>query len=536
MRFSAYDDERIYGLGQHRHGLLDQKGCVIELAHTNCEIAIPFFMSSRGYGLLWNNPAVGRIELGANGTRWVANSSKQIDYLIFTGDSFFDLSERYADATGHAPMLPGFAAGFWQSKARYKTQEETLAIAREYKKRELPLSVLVIDFFHWTAMGNWKFDTEYWPDVSAMIRELDGMGVQVMVSIWPAVNPNSENFIEMRDRGMLLQTERGVPVFFSFKDDRRMGLEYFHYYDPTNPEARKFIWNKVRDGYYKHGIKIWWLDACEPEMYPFDIDNVRFHIGSGSEVGCLYPINHQRGFYEGMKSEGEEEIICLSRSAWAGSQRYAAAVWSGDIVSTFESLRAQVRAGLNIGLSGIPWWTTDIGGFLYGKTEDPYFRELIVRWFQYGMFCPLFRLHGCREPWVDTSGQPNEVWSFGEEAYEIIKGYLFMRERLRPYIMEQMRVAHDKGIPPMRPLFYEFPDDPGCANIDDEYMFGPDILVVPIVFNGMRNCDLYLPAGASWTDAWTGKKYEGGNTINTFAPLERIPLYLRDGAQLPILA
>ena len=533
-RFNAYDDERIYGLGQHRHGYLNQKGCVIELAQHNCEIAIPFMISSRGYGFLWNNPAIGRVELGANGTRWVAEASRQIDYYITAGDSYSDITERYADATGHAPMMPQWATGFWQSKLRYRTQDELLSVAREYKRRGLPLSVIIIDFFHWTAMGNWKFDPEYWPDPSAMVRELDEMSVKLMVSIWPTVNRNSENYNEMNERGMLLGSERGIPVFIPFKDGTRLGTEYMHFYDPTNPEARKFIWDKVKDGYFKHGIKIWWLDAPEPEMYPFDPDNVRFHIGNGLEVGCLYPIMHQKAFYEGMKAEGEEEIITLNRSAWAGSQRYAAAVWSGDIVSTFESLQVQVRAGLNIGLSGIPWWNTDIGGFLYGKPAEPYFRELIVRWFQYGAFCPLFRIHGCREPFADTTGTVNEVWEFGERAYEIIKEYMFIRERLRPYIMEQMRIAHEKGTPPMRPLFFDFPGDELCVDVDDEFLFGPDILVAPVLFEGATSRPVYLPAGSYWTDVWTDQKIDGGQWIKVDAPLERIPLYLRDGKRVPI--
>ena len=535
-RFMAYDDERLYGLGQHQHGRLDQKGCVIDLLQVNTEVSIPFLLSSRGYGFLWNNPAVGRVELSCHQTRWVSEAAWQIDYWITAGDTPAELLEHYVDATGHAPVLPEFAAGFWQCKLRYRTQEELLSVAREYARRGLPLSVIVIDFFHWTMHGDWQFDPECWPDPAGMVRELEDMGVKLMVSIWPMVNALSANFEEMRKRGLLLGNERGVAAHYLSKDNKPDGPVYVHCYDPTNPEARHFIWDRVCEGYYRHGIKVWWLDACEPEIRPISPGNLRYHLGNGMAVTNIFPLEHARAFYEGMRAEGEDKIISLCRSAWAGSQRYGAAVWSGDIQSTFESLRAQVRAGLNIGLSGIPWWTTDIGGFFSGDINSPYFREVIVRWFQYGVFCPLFRLHGYRLPnedMLDTGG-PNEVWSFGEEAYDIIREMLFMRERLRPYIMEQMELAHERGIPPMRPLFFDYPEDEPSWDVDDQFMFGPDLLVAPVLYEGARSREVYLPAGTTWTDAWTQGKFEGGHHITASAPLERIPVYLRGAAKLPV--
>ena len=534
-RFKAYDDEKIFGLGQHRHGLMNQKGCVLPLEQRNCEINIPFALSNRGYGFLWNNPAIGRVEFAANGTTWTADACRQIDYWITCGDTPADIIENYTSVTGRAPMLPEFASGFWQSKARYKSQDELLRIAREYKKRGLPISVIVSDFFHYVHMGDWKFDPVEWPDPEGMVQELEKMGIKLMVSIWPTVSPMSENYAEMNERGLLLQSERGKNIYNKFKRKAVGDVDYLHYYDPSNPEARKFVWEKVRENYYRHGIKVWWLDAIEPELYPNHPENVRYHAGNGLEVGNLYPIWSQMGFYEGMKSEGEDEIIMLCRSAWAGSQKYAAAVWSGDIFPTFESLRQQVRAGLNIALSGIPWWTTDIGGFVGGNPEDPGFRELIVRWFQYGAFCPLFRLHGARDPWKDGSGAANEVWSFGEEAYGIIKEYMFMRERLRPYIMEQMKAAHEKGTPVMRPMFYDFPGEEKMWEIDDQYMFGPDILVAPILHEGATQRKVRLPSGCDWVDAWTGTKITGSEKVTADAPLDRIPLYTRTGSNIQIV-
>lgn len=535
-RFRAYDGERFYGLGQHQHGRLDQKGCVIELLQQNCEVSIPFTLSNRGYGFLWNNPAVGRVELGVTGTRWIADATSQLDYWITAGDTPADIVRHYTAVTGRAPMLPEFAAGFWQCKLRYQTQDELLRVARGYVERGLPLSVIVIDFFHWTKFGDWRFDPRDWPDPAGMVKELERMGVKVMVSVWPALSPDSANFGEAMRQGWLIRNLRGQPAQMAFRDRYTDGRVYLAYYDATHPAARQFIWQQVKQGYYDHGIKVYWLDACEPEMYPVQVDNLRFHAGDGPAVANAYPQMHAGAFYEGMRAAGETDIIFLCRSAWAGSQRYGAAVWSGDIQSTWEALQAQVRAGLNIGLSGIPWWTTDIGGFFGGDIQSDYFRELIVRWFQYGAFCPLFRLHGYRLPYgeISGSGGDNEVWAFGEPAYSIIREVMRLRERLRPWVMRLMRAAHEQGDPPMRPLFYDFPGDPAAWAVDDAFMFGPDVLVAPVLHAGARSRAVYLPAGALWTDAWSGQTCQGGATVTVDAPLERMPLFLRDGAQVPI--
>jgi alpha-D-xyloside xylohydrolase len=539
QRFRAYDGERIFGLGQHQTGLLDQKGAVIDLVQRNAEVTIPFLFSSRGYGLLWNSPATGRVELATTGTRWVADSARQIDYWVTTGPDPASVLHHYAEATGFAPMLPEWAAGFWQSKLRYRTQDELLAVAREHRRRGLPLSVIVADFFHWSHLGDWRFDPAEWPDPAAMVRELTEMGVRLMVSVWPSVSPLSENYDEMLERGFLIATEHGPPVHADWADKGVDAYVQVSFYDPTNPDARRFVWDQVREHYYSLGIRVWWLDACEPELKPGNAENLLYQAGPGSEVTNLYPRENARAFYEGMRAEGETEIVSLCRSAWAGSQRYGAALWSGDIASTFASLRTQVRAGLNVALSGIPWWTTDIGGFHGGgDPESPEFRELIVRWFQYGAFCPLFRLHGFRGPHVDLhpgmTGLPNEVWSFGDEAYRAIRAVLFMRERLRPYVMDQMRAAHECGRPPMRPLFFDFPADENAWAVDDQFLLGPDLLVAPVLEHGARQREVYLPEGTDWTDAWTDRPCEGGRTRCVEAPLDRVPLFVREGAKLPL--
>jgi alpha-D-xyloside xylohydrolase len=430
-------------------------------------------------------------------------------------------------------MMPEFAMGFWQCKLRYQTQEELLSVAREYKKRGLPISVIVCDFFHWPLQGDWKFDPRCWPDPDAMVKELRGLGIELMVSVWPTVDKRSANFEPMREAGLLTRVERGIRTTMDF-----MGSTVF--FDATNPDARKFVWDRVKENYYAKGIRIFWLDEAEPEYSVYDFDNYRYHIGSDMEVGNFYPVGYAQAFYEGMQAEGQSNVINLLRCAWAGSQRYGALVWSGDIDCTFLTFRRQLAAGLNMGIAGIPWWTTDIGGFEGGDPDDPAYRELFIRWFQWGAFCPVFRVHGHRihkEPprtFEDflLSGGPNEAWSYGEEASRILEKYLRMRERLRPYISRIMKEAHEKGTPVMRPVFYDFPSDAGAWDQAEEYMFGPDLLVAPVMYPGIRRRTVYLPAGAAWTNVQTGAPYEGGQDVEADAPLECIPLFVRNDAQL----
>jgi alpha-D-xyloside xylohydrolase len=543
--FGASDGERFYGLGQHQHGRLDQKGAVIELVQLNTEVSIPFLLSSLGYGFLWNHPGLGRVELGTTATRWVSEASRQWDYWITAGDAPADVLCSYADATGRTPMLPQWASGLWQSKLRYRTQDELLDVAREYKRRGLPLSVIVADYFHWTRQGEWRFDPDEWPDPAAMTAELEQLGVKLMVSVWPTVNPASKNYAELTELGLLAASERGVGVHLPYWDKGSADPVMLSYYDATNPRAREHIWSKAREGYYKYGVRLWWLDACEPSLDPAHPDNLRYHLGPGPEVGNIYPLLHAKAFYDGMTGEGEDEVVLLCRSAWAGSQRYGAAVWSGDIDSTFEDLRRQIPAGLNIGMSGIPWWTTDIGGFKGGDIDSPSFRELLVRWFQFAVFSPLCRMHGFRLPAAGVpveesgvpggagqTGAPNELWSFGAEVYEILRRWLGLREHLRPYVMAAMRVAHTDGLPPMRPLFLNFPHDRACWEIADQFLLGDDLLVAPVTVEGARERDVYLPVGADWRDAWTGAVVPGGQWLTAPARLEIIPAYVRDGGSI----
>ena len=538
VRFESEPSEKIYGLGQYQQPYLDCKGCELELAHRNSQASVPFALSSLGYGFLWNNPAVGRVSFSKNVTTWAVGSTKIMDYWITAGDRPADILENYGSATGTVPMMPDWAMGFWQCKLRYQTQEELLSVAREYAKRCVPLSVIVIDFFHWTMQGDWKFDPDYWPDPKAMVDELRSLGVELMVSVWPTVDQKSENFAEMEEKGYLVRTDRGQRIAMVFNGNTI-------FIDVTNPAAREYLWGKIRENYYRYGIKIFWLDEAEPEYEYYDFDLYRYYLGPNVQIGNLYPVHFAKTFYDGMKAEGQQDIINLLRCAWAGSQRYGALVWSGDIDSSFESLRNQFTAGLNMGMAGIPWWTTDIGGFHGGNPDDPAFRECFIRWFEYGTFCPVMRLHGDREPHTPAlgekggglcvSGAANEIWSYGESAYEICKTYIDIRYKMHDYIKSLMRTAHEKGIPPMRAMFLEFPDDAVSWNITDQYMFGPDLLVAPVMSARERSRDVYLPGGQVWRNVWTGELTEGGCSVTADAPIEQIPLFIREGADLNLI-
>lgn len=529
VRFEPVDGKKLYGMGQYQQPYLDVKGCTLELAHRNSQASVPFVLSSNGYGLLWNNPAIGTVTFGKNITEWTAKSTKQMDYWITAGDTPAEIEEAYADATGKVPMMPEYGMGFWQCKLRYQTQDEILEVAREYKKRGLPIDVIVADFFHWPHQGDWKFDSDYWPDPAGMVKELKEMGIELMVSIWPTVDAESENYEEMEELGYLTRSEFG----------KRIGqLGDACIIDVTHPEGRSYVWNKIKENYYEKGIKIFWLDEAEPELTGYEYQHYRFYRGADMEIGNVYPKEYARMAYEGMEAEGQKNIVNLLRCAWAGSQKYGTLVWSGDIDSSFRSLRNQLSAGLNMGIAGLPWWTTDIGGFHGGNIYDSKFHEILIRWFEFGTFCPVMRLHGFREPFKEPlgttgggkhiSGAENEVWSYGDEVYEICKKYMNLREKMRPYVRKLMKAAHEKGTPIMRPLFYDFPEDKIAWEIEDEYMFGPDLLVAPILYADARERKVYLPDGM-WRNICNGEMYQGKQRITVAAPIDQIPVFVKNG-------
>lgn len=528
----AAADEHLAGLGVYQQRVTDLKGSTFELAHRNSQASVPFVVSSAGYGFLWHDPSVGRVTFGANRTEWQSDATRQIDYWVTTGASPADIAARYAEATGHAPMMPEHGLGYWQCKLRYASQEELLAVAREHRRRGLPLDVIVADFFHWPHLGDYRFEEEFWPDPQAMVDELRDLGVELMVSVWPQVGLDSENFAEMDRRNLLVRTNRGIDVQMWFGGPSR-------FVDVTSPDARAYLWEKCRQGYGRYGIRLFWLDEAEPEYGRQEWDAWRYHAGQGEQVTNLYPQHFSRAFHDGARADGQQDVVNLVRCAWAGSQRYGALVWSGDIPSTFDALRRQLTAGVHVGVAGIPWFTTDIGGFWGARTDDPAFHELLVRWFQAATFMPVMRMHGTRLPETTpvaadgtarlATGAGNEVWSFGEDVERILVRFLHLREALRDYTREQMTAAHTDGLPVMRGLFFEFPDDERCWAEHDAFLFGPDLLVAPVVEAGATRRDVYLPAGARWTDLRTGEVHGGGQVITVDAPLDTIPVLARDG-------
>ena len=519
--FEANENEHFYGLGQECEDIFDRKGSTCNIMHYNTKSAIPVLYSSLGYGFLWNCPSPGRVETTRNHTMWVADSAYQADFLVYTGDTPAEVMHKYCELTGFAPKFPRWAAGFWQSKLRYESQDEVLAAAREYKERGIPIAAIVIDFFHWTEQGDWKFDPALWPDPAALSKELKEMGIQPIVSVWPTVNENSENYQYLADRNYLVRTESGLHNTFNF-------CGHNTFLDATHPDARKFMWSKIKQNYYDLGFHNFWLDEAEPEIHPQMYSNFKFYLGNGDQTALLYPYYYNKLFYEGLKEAGEDEVILLTRAGYTGVQKYGALVWNGDIESSFRNLSCSVKTGLSMAMSGIPWWNSDIGGFMGGDTESDYFRELIVRWMQFGVFCPVMRIHGDRKhestyverhPGVKCpSGGNNEIWCFGERNYEIIKDLINLRERLKPYILKHMDIASTEGKPIMRPMFFDHYNDPVCYELEDQYMFGEDILFAPIVNQGQTERKVYLPAG-KWIDVNTKEIIEGGKWIDACAPI-----------------
>ncbi len=534
VRFDANEGEKLYGMGQYQQPYLDLKGNMLELVQRNSQNSVPFAVSSLGYGFLWNNPAVGRVTFGKNITEWTAASTKDMDYWITAGDNPKAILAAYSGVTGHAPEFPEDRMGLWQCKLRYRTQEEVLSVARAYQKEGIKIDQIVIDFFHWTVQGDWKFDTTYWPDVKAMVDELHAMGIKVMVSVWPSVDRRSENFYPMSEQGLLLKTERGAGQTYDFEGDCIV-------IDPFNERTRDYVWEICKKNYYDLGIDGFWLDNSEPDLAVYDFDNYRYYDMPALACSNMYPQMYSRTFYDPMKKLGRGPVVNLLRCCWAGSQKFGNVVWSGDVPSTFESFYEQLQAGLNIGLAGIPWWTTDIGGFMTDDVNDPDFRQLLIRWYQFATYSAVLRMHGDRGPYnippLDNrdwgggylhTGQPNELWSYGEDNYRIMRKYYDIRIGMHDYIKKLYEEAHTNGSPLIRTMFYEFPDDAKCWELQDQYMFGDRYLCAPVFALNQFSREVYLPAG-QWKLTSTGEVLEGGRTVAVDAPIEYMPVFEKIG-------
>lgn len=530
VRFEPNADEKIFGMGQYQQSYLDLKNTMLELAQRNSQMSVPFYVSNKNYGFLWNNPGIGKVTFAKNITEWEMFGTDYIDYWITSGNSPKEITEQYTNVTGRVPKMPEKLLGLWQSKLRYRTPEEVLEVVEEYNERGIQLSTIAIDYFHWPKQGEYRFDKEFWPEPDKLVKTLkEKYNVEPLISIWPTVQSDAYNYEEYLNNGYLVKVNRGIRLTMQIQGNTV-------YLDTTNPEAREYAWSLIKENYKDIGIDYYWVDVAEPGYAVYDFDNYRYHAGTALESGNLYPNAYLKMVYDGNK-DTNESVVTLVRGSWAGAQKYGALAWSGDIDSSFEAFHNQVNTGLNMGMAGIPWWTTDVGGFHGGNPDDPEFRELIIRWFQYSTFSPILRMHGDRlphsEPLSDSgggsmpTGAPNEIWSFGEEAESIMTKYIEIREILKDYLSEAMNDAHEKGYPVMRPLFYEFAEDKKAWEIDNTYLLGSDILVAPIMNYKDRKRTVYLPQNEVWVDLYTRKEYEGGKEYEVNASLEQIPVFVK---------
>lgn len=538
----------LYGLGEHHYGhnlTLPYHNFYLPFvfsstAPTNGDITIPWYIHTSGFGFLWNQPGYGSFNVrNDSDIQWTANATHQLDFWITTTPADTSLSrsvyailmKNFVDVVGRPNPLPHFASGFWHCKNRYRTQDELLDVARGYHDRQIPVSVIVIDYFHWTTFGDWKFNSTCWPNVPQMMDELNSYGMKLMVSIWPHVAENSENFATMNSSGMLTHDVNGKLL----PTDGFMSNFVYYIPDQLNPATRQFIWSRIKANYYDYGIKVYWLDADEPQNSRPELQ--WWYGRHDEEIAMVWAREHQRTFWDGLREEKEEEIITLSRQAWIGSHRMNVAVWSGDINSDWEELFKQIKVAQNVALSGIYWWTTDIGGYNPAGLDDQQFQELILRWFQFGAFCPLFRLHGYRDPPLPEnqcgfSGGHNEVWLFNYSRQII--DIIHLRESLRDYVEYHLTIASENGTPILRPMFYDFPEDPQCYTAEDQFMFGPDYLVAPVYIYQAKSRSVYLPVVEdqrfTWQHFYTKEIYPGGHryeiptTVNDFPLFVRVPL------------
>ena len=536
------DDEALYGLGQHQEGIFNWRGHYVELFQLNKRAVVPFLLSTKGYGILWDNYSYTKFNDSQSGSYLWSEVGDAINYFFIYGPEADTIISNYRELTGKTPLLPKWAFGYIQSKERYKTQQELIDVVKEFRDRKIPLDVIVQDWRYWDDRhwGQKSFNKERFPDPVAMMDTLHNQyNAHLMISVWPKMSSRSSNYSEMIKHKGFLYGKDGSP-----------------FYDAFNPDARALYWKQANEGLFSKGIDAWWCDATEPELDGWDFNYDAYKkkmkpvIGSGARYLNAYSLMHSKGMYENQRlTTDKKRVVNLTRSAFAGQQKYATITWSGDIVANWKVFKNQIPAGLNFCMSGLPYWTTDIGGFFVQSAEvgelgkglwfrngdfdggiaDDNYKELYVRWFQYGAFCPIFRSHG-----TDIS---REIWQFGEPghwAYDALLKFDNLRYRLMPYIYSLAWKVTSEGYTLMRGLAMDFRHDPHVFEIDDQFMFGPAILVNPITEPKASFRHVYLPIGSNWYNFWTGKKYSGGQTLQVPSPIDEIPLFVKEGSILPI--
>ncbi|MEL9939530.1 MAG: glycoside hydrolase family 31 protein [Ignisphaera sp.] len=519
--FRIEPDSLLLGLGQHAgysaHNAFDYRNRTVYLVQRNTDIAVPFLVSSSGYGILWDMYSMGVVESRRDILRVWFEAGDYLSYYIIYGPELDRVIAGYRWLTGKAVMLPRYAFGYWQSKERYASQEEIVSVAKMFRERRIPIDIIVQDWRYWGDYGwnAFKFDEKYYPDPKKMVEDIHKLGIRLAISIWPIFEKKTDVYREAEKNNCLMGS----------------GADDFGLLNVFKEECREWFWRKISEVFYSIGIDGWWLDASEPEVRPLLIYSTwqkSLDIGNGKKMIKLlnvYPLFESEAVYRGQRAVSNKRVLILTRSGFAGIQRYGVVNWSGDITGDWTTFRAQIWAGLNYSLSGLPYWTTDIGGFFSGNPETDGYKELFIRWFQWGVFCPIFRVHG--------TYYPKEPWRFGKEAEEILVKFIRLRYRLLPYIYTLAWMVYEHDYTIMRPLVMDFRNDKTAAIIDDQYMFGPFIMVSPITLPSTFERDVYLPHGM-WYDFWTGDRVLGGRWIRVEAPLDRIPLHVRGGAILPL--
>ena len=533
-------DEAIYGLGQQQNGRLNQRGQRNVLKQENTKVAIPFFQSVKGYGIFWDNYAPTTFTDNLQELSF-ESLGDNADYYFMYGGNADGVVARMRELTGQAPMIPLWGFGYLQSKERYKTQFETVEVIEKYRALKVPIDGVIQDWQYWGNDSNWNamsFDSKTFPRPQEMVDKIHSMNAHLMIVAWPGFGPKTPQYKELLSKKMMIDFDTWPP---------KSGTKP---YDVYNPTARSIYWDYLNKGVFSLNTDAWWLDSSEPDhinVKPADFEQPTY-LGSYNSVINAFPLQHIKGVYENQrKTTSDKRVFILTRSAFAGQQRFGANSWSGDIVSSWETLQKQVPAALNFSMTGLPYWNADIGGFFLWNYKNPLqnknYQELYVRWIQFGTFTPMMRSHG--------TDAPREIYQFGERGnwkFDAIKKYINLRYQLLPYIYSTAWGVTSRSESFMRALVMDFAADKNTHNTTDEYMFGRNLLVAPVLnsmyvntvegkatedFSVIKNRAVYLPAGTEWYDFWTGEKLKGGQEVQKAAPVDLIPLYVKAGSIMP---
>ena len=551
-------EEAIYGLGQQQQGKMVKRNINLRMIQGNTDDYIPFFVSVKGYGLFWDNYSPTLFIDNQDSTSFKSDVGNCIDYYFMYGGNADGVIARMRDLTGQVPMFPLWTFGYFQSKERYKSQDELVDVVKKYRELGVPLDGIIQDWQYWGNNYLWNamdfLNVDFY-NPQKMVNDVHKLNAHMLISIWNSFGPMTKQYKELDKIGALMDFQTW-PLSGSGKWPPRMDYPSgVRVYDPFNPEARDIYWNYLNKGIFSLGMDGWWLDSSEPDhlnVKPSDFDN-KTYLGSFRKVRNAFPLMTVGGLYNHQRSvASDKRVLILTRSAFAGQQRYGANTWSGDVVASWDALRDQISAGLNFSLSDIPYWNSDIGGFFLWnfpqKLNDANYRELYARWIQFGAFCPMMRSHG--------TDAPREIYQFGKKGdkiYDAIDKYINLRYLLLPYIYTTSWDVTANQSTMMRALVMDFADDKQALDINNEFMFGKSMLVCPvttpmyskIIINGndtskvedfskIKSTKVYLPKGADWIDFWTGEKYDGGQTFNKETPIDIMPLYVRAGSILPI--